>query len=44
MAAMMVVANRRDRMGRFTVSIPVLVFGWGATLVMVIAAVAMLIF
>jgi NRAMP (natural resistance-associated macrophage protein)-like metal ion transporter len=44
MAAMMVVANRRDQMGRFTVSTPVLVFGWGATVVMGLAVAAMLIF
>ena len=44
LAAMMVVANKRDQMGRFTVPTPVLVFGWGATIVMALAAAAMLIF
>jgi NRAMP (natural resistance-associated macrophage protein)-like metal ion transporter len=44
MASMMVVANKRDQMGRFTVSTPVLFFGWGATVVMALAAAAMLLF
>jgi Mn2+/Fe2+ NRAMP family transporter len=44
MAGMMVVATRRDQMGRFTVSTPVRVFGWAATLAMAVAAAAMLIF
>jgi NRAMP (natural resistance-associated macrophage protein)-like metal ion transporter len=44
MAGMMVVATRRDQMGRFTVSVPVRIFGWAATLVMAVAAAAMLIF
>src|SRR5687768_13241201 len=44
MAGMMVVATRRDQMGRFTVSAPVRVFGWAATLAMAVAAAAMLIF
>jgi NRAMP (natural resistance-associated macrophage protein)-like metal ion transporter len=44
MAAMMVVANRRDQMGRFTVPTPILFFGWGATAIMALAAAAMLIF
>ncbi|MDX3927800.1 MAG: Nramp family divalent metal transporter [Shinella sp.] len=44
MAAMMVVAHRRDEMGRFTVSLPVLIFGWLATAIMLAAAIAMIIF
>jgi NRAMP (natural resistance-associated macrophage protein)-like metal ion transporter len=44
MAGMMIVATRRDQMGRFTVSAPVRVFGWAATLAMAAAAAAMLIF
>jgi NRAMP (natural resistance-associated macrophage protein)-like metal ion transporter len=44
MASMMVVANRRDQVGRFTMPMPILVFGWGATIVMALAAAAMLIF
>jgi NRAMP (natural resistance-associated macrophage protein)-like metal ion transporter len=44
MAGMMIVASRRDQMGRFTVSLPVLLFGWAATSVMALAAVVMLIF
>jgi NRAMP (natural resistance-associated macrophage protein)-like metal ion transporter len=44
MAGMMVVATRRDQMGRFTVSAPIRIFGWAATLVMAVAAAAMLIF
>lgn len=43
MAAMMVVASSRDLMGQFTVSLPVLIFGWGATGVMALAAIAMVI-
>jgi NRAMP (natural resistance-associated macrophage protein)-like metal ion transporter len=41
MAAMMVVASRRSQLGRFTVSLPVLVFGWIATGIMTVACVAM---
>jgi Mn2+/Fe2+ NRAMP family transporter len=44
MAGMMVVASRRDQMGRFTVSLSVQIFGWAATAAMAIAAAAMLIF
>ena len=42
MAAMMVVVSRRSTMGRFTASRTLLLFGWGATLVMTAAAVSML--
>lgn len=38
MAAMMYVGTRRDRMGRFTVSLPTLIFGWCATGLMALAA------
>ena len=41
MAAMMWVASRRDRMGRFRASPAVLTLGWTATAVMGIAVVAM---
>ncbi|MDB5523452.1 MAG: putative cation uptake system protein [Rhizobium sp.] len=44
MAAMMVVANKRDQMGKFTAPAPMLIFGWGATIVMALAAAAMLVF
>ncbi|WP_051069078.1 Nramp family divalent metal transporter [Mesorhizobium metallidurans] len=44
MAAMMVVASRRDQMGRFTVSTGVLLFGWAATIAMGLAAAAMVVF
>lgn len=43
MAGMMVVATRRDQMGRFTVSAPVRFFGWTATVAMAFAALAMLV-
>ncbi|MGE5563473.1 MAG: NRAMP family divalent metal transporter [Bacillota bacterium] len=43
MAAMMVVASRRDIMGRFAERRLVLVFGWAATAVMAAASAAMLI-
>jgi NRAMP (natural resistance-associated macrophage protein)-like metal ion transporter len=43
MAAMMWVASRRSQMGRFTVTVPVLVFGWAATAIMAAAALAMLV-
>jgi Mn2+/Fe2+ NRAMP family transporter len=43
MAAMMWVASQRSQMGRFTVTLPVLVFGWAATAVMAVAAIAMLV-
>ncbi|HWU93658.1 MAG TPA: divalent metal cation transporter [Sphingomicrobium sp.] len=42
MAAMMVVVSRHRVMGRFTASPPVLLFGWTATGVMGVAAVALL--
>ncbi|MBC6981190.1 divalent metal cation transporter [Caulobacter sp. 17J80-11] len=41
MAAMMLVASRRDRMGRFTIGPWVRAGGWGATAVMAVAAAAM---
>ncbi|MDQ0323576.1 NRAMP (natural resistance-associated macrophage protein)-like metal ion transporter [Pararhizobium capsulatum DSM 1112] len=44
MMAMMMVVSRRDRMKEFTASPTTLVFGWGATGVMAIAAIAMIIF
>jgi NRAMP (natural resistance-associated macrophage protein)-like metal ion transporter len=44
MAGMMIVASRRDQMGRFTVSMRVRVFGWAATTAMAVAAGAMLAF
>jgi NRAMP (natural resistance-associated macrophage protein)-like metal ion transporter len=44
MAGMMLVASRRDQMGRFTISTPVRIFGWIATGAMATAAAAMLIF
>lgn len=43
MAAMMWVASRRSQMGRFTVTPTVLAFGWGATAIMAVAALAMLV-
>jgi Mn2+/Fe2+ NRAMP family transporter len=43
MAAMMWVASRRSQMGRFTVTVPVFVFGWAATAIMAAAALAMLV-
>lgn len=42
MAAMMVVVARHSAMGRFTATRGLLFFGWGATLVMAVAALAML--
>jgi NRAMP (natural resistance-associated macrophage protein)-like metal ion transporter len=44
MVAMMMVANRHERMKEFTAPKTMLVFGWGATAVMAIAAVAMIAF
>jgi len=44
MAAMMVVAHRRDDMGRFTIGLPTRIFGWTATVAMGAAAVAMFLF
>ncbi|RWC69569.1 MAG: divalent metal cation transporter [Mesorhizobium sp.] len=44
MAGMMIVATRRNQMGRFTVSAPVRIFGWTATVTMAAAAAAMLVF
>jgi Mn2+/Fe2+ NRAMP family transporter len=43
MAAMMWVASQPSQMGRFTVTRPVLVFGWAATAVMATAAFIMLV-
>jgi NRAMP (natural resistance-associated macrophage protein)-like metal ion transporter len=43
MTAMMVVVSRRGRMKEFTASPTLLWFGWGATAVMAIAAIAMLV-
>jgi Mn2+/Fe2+ NRAMP family transporter len=43
MAAMMWVASQPSQMGRFTVTQPVLVFGWAATAVMATAAFIMLV-
>jgi NRAMP (natural resistance-associated macrophage protein)-like metal ion transporter len=42
MAAMMIVVSSKRVMGRFTASRPLLLFGWAATLVMAVAAAAML--
>jgi Mn2+/Fe2+ NRAMP family transporter len=42
MVAMMVVAHRREIMGRFTERLPVMIFGWAATLIMALASGAML--
>ena len=42
MAAMMWVASQRSQMGRFTVTLPVLMFGWAATIIMAAAAITML--
>ncbi len=41
MAALMYVASRHERMGRFTSNLPLKVFGWLATAVMAAAVVAM---
>ncbi|WP_246657365.1 Nramp family divalent metal transporter [Methylocystis sp. B8] len=41
MGAMMWVASQRSQMDRFTVTLPVLVFGWAATGIMAVAAFAM---
>lgn len=41
MAAMMIVASRRSQLGRFTVSLPVLVLGWIAVGIMAVACLAM---
>ena len=43
MIAMMVVAHRRNIMGRFTERLPLTISGWAATLVMALAAGAMLV-
>jgi NRAMP (natural resistance-associated macrophage protein)-like metal ion transporter len=43
MIAMMIVAHRRDIMGRFTEHGPLMIFGWGATAVMALASGAMLV-
>lgn len=42
MAAVMWVATRKDQMGRFTASLPLVILGWIATAVMAVAAVAMI--
>lgn len=44
MAGMMLVASRRDQMGRFTVSLSVRIFAWAATGAMALAALVMLVF
>jgi Mn2+/Fe2+ NRAMP family transporter len=44
MAAMMWLAGRRDQLGRYTVSLPVQVLGWSATVLMGTAALFMLVF
>lgn len=41
MAVMMIIASKRDAMGRFTASLGLRLFGWAATAVMAAAAVAM---
>ena len=41
MVAMMIVASRHAAMGRFTASRGLMIFGWAATIVMAVAAVAM---
>jgi Mn2+/Fe2+ NRAMP family transporter len=43
MAAMMWVGSRRDQMGRFTVAPAALALGWGATAIMALAALGMLV-
>jgi hypothetical protein len=40
----MMVANRHERMKEFTAPKAMLLFGWGATAVMAVAAVAMIVF
>lgn len=44
MAAMMIVAGRRDEMGKFTIGFATRLFGWVATLAMAAAAIAMFVF
>jgi Mn2+/Fe2+ NRAMP family transporter len=44
MIAMMVVVSRHKIMGRFTASPALLIFGWAATALMFVAAVAMIAF
>ncbi len=44
MAAMMIVASRRDEMGKFTIGFATRLFGWIATVAMAAAAVAMFVF
>jgi Mn2+/Fe2+ NRAMP family transporter len=41
MAAMMVVAARRDQMGRYRAGLPLRIMGWAATAVMAAAVLAM---
>ncbi len=43
MSAMMVLASRREIMGRFIERLPLMTFGWAATAVMAVASTAMLI-
>jgi Mn2+/Fe2+ NRAMP family transporter len=43
MAAMMVVVSRRDRMGQFKAGVRLRSFGWIATVVMALAAAAMIV-
>jgi Mn2+/Fe2+ NRAMP family transporter len=43
MIAMMIVVSRKQVMGRFTASRPLLAFGWAATAVMAVASAAMLV-
>jgi Mn2+/Fe2+ NRAMP family transporter len=42
MVAMMMVVSRHERMKQFTASKTVLFFGWAATVVMAVAAIAMI--
>jgi Mn2+/Fe2+ NRAMP family transporter len=44
MAAMMIVASRRSQMGHYTIKWRLKMFGWAATAVMAVAAVAMFAF
>ncbi|MBM7331534.1 hypothetical protein JS562_52875, partial [Agrobacterium sp. S2] len=44
MAAMMIVASRRDEMGKFTIGFATRLFGWIAIVAMAAAAVAMFVF
>jgi Mn2+/Fe2+ NRAMP family transporter len=44
MAAMMIVVSRKDQMGQFIAGPLLLAFGWGATAVMAVAAIAFIFF